>query len=249
MKLFVHLTIGLFASICFSVVAQQPQRGPDGRTTVRVSGVEVLAIPGKPFSARDNIDWTRTLEDGSTVTLHLDAALARDSRGRIYRERHGFIPAGSNKPSPLYDIHLYDPESRSQLLCNGIRRSCVLSDWKPETAFSMRPEGPFDHGTRTLARESLGSQVIGGIYANGTRETITILPGTAGNNHAIVTTREYWYSDELQTNLAVTRINPAEGKQAIWLSNISRDEPDPNLWKVPSGFTVHDVRSRSVAAN
>lgn len=234
------------AALCFAAslaLAQEPSRGPDGRTSTHVSGVEVLAIPGKPFSANTATDWVRTLPDGSTTTLHLDATLARDSRGRVYRERHNFVPAGSTDRAPMYEIHLFDPEARSQMLCNGRTYTCILSDYTPKTFFEATPEGTYDHGTRTLTRERLGSDVIEGIYVTGTRETMTIGAGAAGNEGAIVSTREYWYSDELQTNLAVTRIDPLEGKQVIRLSHISRDEPDRHRWDVPIGFTVRDVRS------
>jgi hypothetical protein len=85
------------------------------------------------------------------------------------------------------------------------------------------PEGSYQNGTRTLTREHLASDTIEGIYVLGTRA--------------------FWYSDELQTNLAVRRIDPMLGKQAIRLSGISRSEPDPHLWDVPIGFTVRDLRA------
>jgi hypothetical protein len=236
----------LFAAGCilFSVVAaaQEPSRGPDGRASSHVSGVEVLAIPGEPFSAKDTIDWIRTLEDGSTVSLHLDAFLARDSQGRIYRERHNFVPSGSKDAAPLYEIHLYDPVTRTQLLCNGRTYQCTLFDYVPRTFFESTPEGTYDHESRTLTREHLGADTIEGIYVLGTRETMTISAGTVGNERPMVSTREFWYSNELQTNLAVTRVDPAEGKQIIRLSKISRSAPDPHLWDIPIGFTVRDIR-------
>lgn len=225
---------------CFSAGAQE-SRGPDGGTRNQVSGIDVMAIPNRPFAATDAIDWTRTLADGSTVALHLDAKVARDSQGRVYRERHNFVPEGSQDRA-AYEIHLMDPVSRTQLLCSGRFYRCVLSDFSPATYFRPTPEGSYADGTRTLSRENLGSTTIEGIYVSGTRETVTILPGAVGNEHAIVSTREYWYSDELQTNLAVTRIDPVEGKQVIRLSHISRTEPDPHLWDVPIGFRVRDVR-------
>ena len=80
---------------------------------------------------------------------------------------------------------------------------------------------------------------------------MTINPETMGNDRSLVSTREYWYSDELQTNLAVTRIEPGQGKQVIRITGLTRSEPDPHLWDVPIGFTVRDMRSsagRKIAA-
>lgn len=241
-----HVRAFVAAAGCILLVtfarAQDTPRGPDGGTSHHVSGVEVLNIPGKPFTAKTSTDWTRTLNDGSSITLHLDALIARDSQGRVYRERHNFVPANSTRLAPLYEIHLYDPVSRTQLLCNGRVRRCILADYKPQITFQASPEGSYMNGTRTLTREQLGSDTIDGIYVAGTRETLTVSPGAIGNERPVVYTREFWYSDELQTNLAVTRNDPMEGKQVIRLSNIKREEPDPHLWDVPIGFTVQDQR-------
>jgi hypothetical protein len=232
-----------FALILGAVAAQEAERGPDGGTSTHVSGVELLAIPGKPFSAKTTTEWTRTLADGSTMTTRLEANLARDSRGRIYRERHSFVPANSDRKSPLNEVHIYDPRTLSQALCSVRTMECVLTDYFPMTFFETRAAGPNSDGTRTLTRESLGSDTMEGLYVTGTRETTTISPGVLGNEQAMVSTREFWYSEQLQTNLAVTRIDPREGKQVIRLSNLSLAEPDAQLFDLPMGYSVRDMRT------
>jgi hypothetical protein len=87
--------------------------------------------------------------------------------------------------------------------------------------------GPFDDGKRLLARESLGSDVLDGIDVAGAREKITISAGTVGNSRALVSTREFWYSPDLQVNLAVPHKDPREGTQEIRVHEVSRSEPDP----------------------
>jgi hypothetical protein len=235
-----HLLAGL-ALISGSLAAQEPSRGPDASASTHVPGIVLLAIPGKPLSGIDTIEWTRTLEDGSTITTHTTAFLARDNQGRIYRENHHFVSL--DKKSPLYQIHIYDPVTRSQALCSTHTMQCVITDYRPQTFFESQLDGPFDNGNRTLVRESLGSQVIEDIYVNGTRETITVNPGVLGNDRPMISTREFWYSDELQTNLAVTRIDPREGKQVIWISSISREETDAHLFEIPIGYSVRDLRA------
>jgi hypothetical protein len=76
----------------------------------------------------------------------------------------------------------------------------------------------------------------------GIRETTTVNAEVLGNDQPLVSTREFWYSDELQTNLAVTRNDPSEGKQVIQLSEISQTEPDAHLFQVPIGYSVRDDR-------
>jgi hypothetical protein len=59
----------------------------------------------------------------------------------------------------------------------------------------------------------------------------------------VVTTREFWYSSDLEINLSVTRKDPREGTQVIQLVDLSRSEPDPSLFQVPADFTVADMRA------
>jgi hypothetical protein len=235
----------LLASLAFVpgvLVAQDPERGPDSGESTHVPGISMLAIPGKPFSGIDTIEWARTLDDGTTVTTHLTAKLARDSQGRMYRENHHFVAL--DKKSFAYQIKIYDPITRSLTICYTKTLQCAIQDYKPRTFFETTPAGSFDNGNRFLARESLGSQMIEGIYTNGTRETTTINPGVLGNDKPLVSTREFWYSDELENNLSVTRIDPRNGKQAIWMSNISHSEPDSHLFEIPIGYTiVRDYRA------
>jgi len=83
----------------------------------------------------------------------------------------------------------------------------------------------------------------------GTRETLTINVGVIGNSEPVVTTREFWYSSELEINLSVTRKDPREGTQTIQLINLSRDEPDPSLFRVPSDFVIEDQRTAAKTGN
>lgn len=223
--------------------AQEPSRGPDGGTTFFVAGVELLAIPDKPFTAQSSIEWTRTLGDGNTVTTHVVVALARDGSGRMYRERRFFVPANSERKAPLTEIHVYDPVSRSQFVCVMRTQKCMISNYAPRLSFETRPAGPSADGKSTLARENLGQDTLEGISVTGTRETTTLSPGVRGNERQLEFTREFWYSEELQTNLSVTRIDPLDGKQVIRLFEITRGEPDSHLFEIPTGFTVSDTRA------
>jgi len=58
--------------ICFTLNAvmlhpQEPMRGPDNEARITVPGVEVLAVPGMPFSGVDHIEWTQTSADSFRV--------------------------------------------------------------------------------------------------------------------------------------------------------------------------------------
>jgi hypothetical protein len=245
------LLVGPLLLAC-SLTAQEStetSRGPDGGTRVHVTGIQVLPVTGKPFSGRDSIEWTRTLEDGSVVTTHLTALVARDSEGRIRRERTTFVPASSNEESKPLDMIILDPAEHTRTTCNIASRHCTVTDYSTAVKFTPVPAGPLDNGKRYLARESLGTNTVDDLNVTGTRETLTINAGVIGNNQPVVTTREFWYSNDLEINLSVTRKDPREGTQVIQVIDLSRDEPDPSLFRVPSDFVIEDLRAPAKTGN
>lgn len=243
------ITCTLITSTLAAQESEEASRGPDGNTRVHVGGVEILPTPGRPFSGRDSIDWIRNLEDGTTVTTHLDANLARDSQGRVYREHVSFVPANSNEQSKRKDFTLSDPVAHTRTTCVMASHRCVIAGYFAPTSFRVQPAGSFDDGKRFLSRESLGNDVIDGLNVVGTRETTSINAGVLGNNHPLVSTREFWYSPDLQVNLSVTRKDPREGTQTIHVMDISRSEPDPAMFQVPAGFVVQDLHKKTKAEN
>jgi hypothetical protein len=249
MKFFSLLAVSLLLTC--TIAAQESDevwRGPDGGTRYRVEGIKVLPVTGKPFSGRSTTEWTRNLEDGSVVTTHLYAMVARDSQGQIYRERRSFVPANTEEQSKLKAILLFDPVAHTRTICAVALRRCTVTGYYAPTSFTPLPAGPFDNGTRFLTRESLGSDTVDGVNVIGTRETISINAGVVGNSQPLVTTRDFWYSPDLQINLSVTRKDPREGTQAIRVVDLSRSEPDPAMFKVPAGFVVQDLRRGSTTA-
>ena len=69
-----------------------------------------------------------------------------------------------------------------------------------------------------------------------------------GNSQPLVSTREFWYSPDLQVNLAITRKDPRTGTQVIRVGDLSRNEPDPALFKIPAGFVVEKAAPAAEAA-
>ncbi len=223
------------------IAQQQPPRGPDGGTFTSVGGVALLPIPRKPFSANTRIDWTHTLEDGTVITKHLDGHLARDSEGRMYREGRTFAE-DSGGQSQLLTIVLFDPVAKTHTICVVATRHCRVMDYQAVTSFTPLPTGWFANQTQYLSREDFGTNDIQGLHVIGTRETITINPGVVGNNRPLVSTRDFWYSPDLETNLTVTRKDPREGTQVIRLLDISRSELPPEKFQIPAGYSVDDNR-------
>jgi hypothetical protein len=224
--------------------AQDTASGSGGGASRRGSGMELLAVTGRPFSATTTTEWLRAPEDGDKTALQLRAKLARDSKGRIYRERYSFVSSANQSKLAPNEIQIMDPVNRTQAFCSTRAMECVLTEYQPKTSIQPPQTGSEDNGVRTFKRELIGSNVIEGLHVTGTRETTTLKTAILGNGQPFVSVREFWYSDDLMTNLAITRSDPREGRQVIRLSNIVKGEPDAHLFDLPEGYRVRDVRRK-----
>jgi hypothetical protein len=86
--------------------------------------------------------------------------------------------------------------------------------------------------------ESLGTQTIEGVTAEGTRSTLTIPAGEVGNTLPIEVVNETWYSPELQITLINRHRDPRSAETTYRLTNIIRSEPDRSLFEVPADYTI-----------
>src|SRR5260370_12709825 len=95
----------------------------------------------------------------------------------------------------------------------------------------------------TSESEDLGKQAVGGLETLGTRETTVIPAGTIGNNSPLLSKREFWFSPKLAVNLISKRQDPLSGTQNFAVSDIALGDPDPQLFELPSGFRILDLRN------
>ena len=107
---------------------------------------------------------------------------------------------------------------------------------------SVTEGGPVDG--ENMKTESLGSQIIEGVKADGTRTTITIPAGAVGNERPIEIVSERWYSPDLQTVVKSTHNDPRMEETVYRLININRSEPPQALFVVPADYTVTDNQMR-----
>jgi hypothetical protein len=89
-------------------------------------------------------------------------------------------------------------------------------------------------------KESLGTQTIEGVQAEGTRTTFTIPAGQIGNEQPIQVINERWYSPELQVVVMTRHSDPRTGEEVYKLTNINRSEPAHQLFEIPSDYTVKE---------
>jgi hypothetical protein len=93
---------------------------------------------------------------------------------------------------------------------------------------------------KNLSTEPLGTQMIEGVSAEGTRTIDTIPAGAIGNETPIEIVSERWYSEELGIVVKTVRNDPLSGNNTYQLKNIRRGEPSADLFQVPSDFSVKE---------
>jgi hypothetical protein len=165
--------------------------------------------------------------------------LARDSRGRIYRELRGPKTDYWDPQSGLVYIVILDPVAHTLTQCEIAERTCMVLDYRARASVNP-PEASLDNDYLYATRENLGNGVMEGLGVTGTRETIPA--PTGGDGYPRPTELEFWYSPELEINLVATRKYSNGNSQVIRVIDISRSEPDPALFQVPGGFIVQDQR-------
>jgi hypothetical protein len=237
--------------------AQTPTgRGP-GRGA-RILGGEA-GMPGRvvknaPYSADLVTESTQTLADGSHVHQTNTARVYRDSEGRTRREQSlGSLRSLSANAPHTQMVFINDPVAGVNYALNPVAKTANQSAWTrhpgpngQQGANGSRPQAQFAHqhqrgNDANVKTESLGTQTIEGVQAQGTRTTFTIPANTMGNDAAIQIVNERWYSPDLQMVVLTKHSDPRSGETVTRLSNINRAEPSAALFQVPSDFKVSQV--------
>jgi hypothetical protein len=205
--------------------------------------VFVTPIPNAPFSGTINVERSTVLRDGSIARFKTIRNIHRDSRGRIYNESRGLLPASSTDTPQVVSIHLYDPQTRVSTVLNPRLRTFWTStvNRPPETVppvfLNASPTGNSLPQNEFTREEDLGTQEIEGLVVHGIRETQTIPAESGGTAKEIVITDEYWYSADLRINMVIKHSDPRTGAVTMTVIRVTRSEPDPALLQIPEGYT------------
>jgi hypothetical protein len=234
------------------------QSGQMGITAVMAG--PSATIPGAPYSAQAVTQRVQTLSDGNRITQTITNSVARDNKGRVYREESlpGSLSGGGEAPhlilidDPVASQHFtVDPNTKTVYKTAAAEQKRV-----DEAAFTItRPMQPLssadgeihivkdkanlDEATAATTTD-LGSQIIDGVQAKGTRITRTIPAGSIGNDLPIIITTETWYSPELKVLLMSKSVDPRMGESTYKLTNLIRAEPSASLFQIPADYTVKE---------
>jgi hypothetical protein len=91
-----------------------------------------------------------------------------------------------------------------------------------------------------FSREPLGSRTVEGVFADGTRSTITYPVGMMGNDREFTVVTENWMSPDLKIQILSKTNDPRSGENTFRIDNLSRTPPDAMLFAIPPDYTVVD---------
>jgi len=225
-------------------------------------GVMGPAVKDAPYSADEIRESTQVLADGTRIHNENKVTVYRDSVGRMRRESANEITIWDPANGTHYVLNPKTMTARKMALnftyvktSTGAAAGAVAGEKasgvvtfrttldSPQVLITSDAKG-LAEGKMMMARaqagkkENLGTETMEGIAVQGERVTNTIEAGAIGNDRAISTVTERWYSPDLQVYLLTKRTDPRNGDETTKLTNVHRGEPSPVLFELPPGYTV-----------
>jgi hypothetical protein len=241
--------------------------GPNFGYVVASEPLPSRIVKGAPYSADIGRESIQVLTDGNRIVHTSTAHIARDSDGRTRREQDfESIPGLPAEGSPEKFITIQDPvnavnyvlDSKKHVAFKNLALPALppppamaaplgkmaithtvmgTAELPPVAAEPMPVDAPFGGAGKT---ESLGTQTIAGVEAEGTQTTNTIPAGSIGNEKPIEITTEKWFSKELQIVMLYKRSDPRFGEMTYKVKALQRTEPPKSEFEVPADYHVQD---------
>jgi hypothetical protein len=185
---------------------------------------------GIPLSVEQIEERTSNLPDGSSRVEATRSRIYRDSSGRMR------IEGSPGSPNESY-LFMIDPTSGARVVLSvGAKVAYrVMGPKAGENGFAYGVGGmgeALPEGEWTARTEKLGQRTINGIEVEGERIT-----QTSAHQPPLAAVCERWYSNELKVVVLAVASGPY-GKHAARIQNVRREEPDPALFTIPSGYNV-----------
>jgi len=225
--------LGLFLCIAFAAVPALSQEVPVGTVRTHIEGIAIPPIPNAPFTAKVAVTYNKPLIGGGMVSKKYYTQVARDSQGRVRRERRQFVAADSSAEPPLRTFTILDPVAGTRTTCTKAWLTCATSAFDASRALN---DIAAERGNASA--ENLGQRTIEGLPVTGTRQTVSNVAGPRGSSRLVVSETEAWYSSDLSINLSVTRTDPQSGVVTLNVTDVVQGEPDSRWFSIPSEYTI-----------
>jgi hypothetical protein len=207
-------------------------------------GLAGKTVTGAPFSANFSTQETQTLTDGNKIERTTTGTMARDTAGRTRRDMTlpAIGPWAASGKTPPQVSFINDPVAGTHYVLEANSKTAHQMSAHNHGPDAARAAGMAARVQKNTTTESLGTQTINGVSAQGTRTTRTIPAGEMGNEKPIVIVKDTWYSPELQITVMTKRTDPRMGETVSQVTNIQKQEPAATLFQVPSDYTVKQGR-------
>jgi hypothetical protein len=228
-----------------------------------ISGINVGPVTkNAPYSAEAVTESVQKLYDGNRIVEKSTTKVYRDSEGRERREEGSPMNAVFiTDPVAKTSYTLY-PETKTASKTSGAKTFFFQASNSKSEPFFVRSSGAtvFNGAVHVLGTnavstppnltvtvgpepgsgkvEDLGTQVIEGVQAKGTRATTIIPAGQIGNDREIEVVDERWYSSDLQLTVMTRHSDPRVGENTYKLTNIQRIEQVRSLFEIPPNYTI-----------
>lgn len=207
-------------------------------------------LTGEPYTANRKTTRVQTLANGTTISHETTVKEARDSNGKTYRESRPELSANAAE-TDFVMVHITDPANRVMINWNSRSKQASIihmpepNQIRPVPTMAQAPqvEAPIRQlGNNQVEPqiERLGSKMINGVNAEGTRITRIIPAGKQGNDQPIIVVREAWRSPDLHIVVQEMDNDPRSGVTTVELTDLEQGEPNPALFQIPEGYTVSE---------
>lgn len=222
--------------VCVSGMAQAPMNSEWLSSAIeRIDGVK-----NRPYSLVKKTGYRWTRPDGIVMTTHSEEHEMRDSEGRTRREV-GVVKDGQFE---VWTVLLSDPVARISVTMDvrkktaSVGHSALTREQEVRMAEALAPADANRQEDQTLVStyaEELQPETIAGVYATGSRRTVT-LPAR-GDEIQLVS--EAWRSADLKIIMRSATDDPQMGKFTMEVTELERNEPDPALFQIPPDYKVN----------
>ena len=227
-------------------------------------------VSGAPFSGE--VVSQTVQPDGARVSDKTESVkIWRDSQGRVRTERpFNFLKMGgplevrdaqdrirTERPIDFTNVNaseaveIVDPVAHCRYYLDEVehiahrvtltRTFAAEATTPPPETPNLDPRAGRDAVALGSKVEPLADRLIESVPAAGIRQTTSYAVG--GNNKpAFSTTFDTWTSQELHLTLLSVFSRPQVGVTTTEVRNLSRAEPDPELFRVPAGYRVVEER-------
>ncbi|MBC7798910.1 MAG: hypothetical protein H7Z37_18730 [Pyrinomonadaceae bacterium] len=219
-------------------------------------------VKNAPYAGEFTSESIQTFADGNRIVRRSSSKVFRDNEGRLRREQTlNHIGSLTTGGEPQTFISILDPVAGTNYFLNSndktARKSRAVTfgggkmlngkvfDFK---GVPPMPPPRLDGSMRVYKKpfgepkvESLGTQNIAGVDAEGTRTTVTIPAEAIGNERAFDIVHEVWKSKDLGIIVLSKHSDPMTGEQTYQATKIIKGEQAKSLFEVPADYKVNET--------